>query len=105
MPTLRKNSSRTSSARRLRIRGLMVAVVLAVGGTVLYQATTGRYDDKFKLTVIANTIGEGLMPGADVKFHGMAIGSVEALQSIGYNKQKMTVLLDPRQAKVLTADT
>ena len=50
MPTLRKNTSRTSSARRLRIRGLMVAVVLAVGGTVLYQATTGRYDDKFKLT-------------------------------------------------------
>jgi hypothetical protein len=84
---------------------LIVAVVLAVGVTVLYQATTGKYDDKFKLTVIANTIGEGLMPGADVKFHGLAIGSVGELQSIGYNKQRMTVLLDPRQAKVLTTDT
>jgi ABC-type transporter Mla subunit MlaD len=83
----------------------MVATVLAILGTLLYQATSGKYDDSFKLTVIANTIGEGLAPGADVKFHGMAIGSVKQLQSIGYNKQKMTVLLDPRQAKVLTADT
>jgi len=105
MATFFKHGPRTASSRTLRIRGVMVAVVLAVGGTVLYQGTTGSYDDKFKLTVVANTLGEGLMPGADVKFHGMAIGSVEDLQSIGYNKQRMTVLLDPRQAKVLTADT
>lgn len=89
----------------LRIRGLVVAVVLALIGTVLYQTAQGTYDDTFKLTVIANTIGEGLAPGAEVKFHGLAIGSVKELESVGYNRQRMTVVLDPRQAGVLTTDT
>lgn len=93
------------SSKSLRIRGLIVAAVLAVVGAVLYQAATGNYDDTFKLTVVANAIGEGLAPGAEVKFHGLAIGSVKNLEATGYNKQTMTVLLDPRQAKVLTADT
>lgn len=89
----------------LRLRGLVVAVVLALIGTVLYQTAQGTYDDTFKLTVIANTIGEGLAPGAEVKFHGLAIGSVKELESVGYNRQRMTVVLDPRQARVLTTDT
>ena len=41
--------------------------------------------------VLANTIGEGLMPGAEVKFHGLAIGTVKTLESTGYNRQRMTV--------------
>jgi len=101
----RKKSSRVPSANALRLRGLIVAVVLALLGTFMYRVATGAYDDTFKLTVIANTIGEGLAPGAEVKFHGMAIGSVKNLESIGYNQQRMTVLLEPRQAKALAADT
>ncbi|KAA1251627.1 MCE family protein [Mycobacterium simiae] len=96
---------RAPSSHALRIRGLAVAVVLTIVGTALYQAARGSYDDTFKLTVIANTIGEGLAPGAEVKFHGLAIGSVKTLESTGYNKQQMTVLLDPRQARALTVDT
>ncbi|OBI86150.1 MlaD family protein [Mycobacterium asiaticum] len=94
-----------SSSRALRIRGLTVAAALVVAGGVLYETAHGTYDDTFKLTLVANTIGEGLAPGAEVKFHGLAIGSVKALESIGYNKQKMTVVLDPRQARALTTDT
>lgn len=105
MPTFLTRTARPPTAGSLRIRGLVVALVLAIGGTFLYQATTGKYADTFQLTMVANTIGEGLAPGAEVKFHGMAIGSVKQLETIGYNKQKMTVLLDARQAKVLTADT
>ncbi|WP_204081052.1 MlaD family protein [Mycobacterium riyadhense] len=96
---------RSSSSTALRIRGLIAAVVLAIVGVTLYQAATGKYDDTFKLTVVANTIGEGLAPGAEVKFHGLAIGSVKTLESTGYHRQTMTVLLDPGQAKVLTTDT
>ncbi|HWS92045.1 MAG TPA: MCE family protein, partial [Mycobacterium sp.] len=36
---------------------------------------------------------------------GLTIGSVKALQSAGYNKQKITVELEPRQARALAADT
>jgi ABC-type transporter Mla subunit MlaD len=105
MPTFHDQSGRAASTRALRIRGLIVAVVLAIVATVLYQLGTGRYEKTFRLTVLANTIGEGLMPGAEVKFHGLAIGTVKTLESAGYNRQRMTVELDPRQAKGLTADT
>jgi hypothetical protein len=101
----RNLTARPPTKRDLRIRGVIVAVLLAVVGTVLYQTADGTYDDTFKLTVVANSIGEGLAPGAEVKFHGLAIGSVKALESVGYNKQKMTVVLDPRQARALTTDT
>lgn len=96
---------RRPSSRALRIRGLIAAVVLAVAGTVLYQAGTGGYADTFKLTVMADKLGEGLTPGAEVKFRGLTIGSVETLQSAGFNKQKITLELEPRQAAALAADT
>lgn len=105
MPVYRDEGARGPSTRKLRIRGLAVAVVLAIGGTTFYHLATGTFEDTFKLTVVADTIGEGLAPGAEVKFHGLAIGSVKTLEAAGFNKQQMTVELDPRQAQALTADT
>jgi phospholipid/cholesterol/gamma-HCH transport system substrate-binding protein len=96
---------RAPSSRALRIRGLIAAVVLGIAGIGLYQLGAGKYDDTFKLTVVADVIGEGLTPGAEVKFRGLTIGSVKTLQSVGYNKQKITVELEPRQAKALATDT
>jgi hypothetical protein len=87
------------------MRGLIAAVVLAVAGALLYQLGTGGYADTFKLTVMADKLGEGLTPGAEVKFRGLTIGSVKTLQSAGFNKQKITLELEPRQAAALAADT
>lgn len=97
--------ARAPSSRSLRIRGLIAAVVLGIAGISLYQLGTGDYDDTFKLTMVADVIGEGLTPGAEVKFRGLTVGSVKTLQSVGYNKQKITVELEPRQARALAADT
>jgi hypothetical protein len=97
--------ARAPSSRSLRIRGLIAAVVLGIAGIALYQLGSGRYDDTFKLTVVADVIGEGLTPGAEVKFRGLTVGSVKTLQSVGYNKQKITLELEPRQAKALAVDT
>lgn len=105
MPRIPDQGGRTPSSRSLRIRGLIAAAVLGIAGVVLYQLGTGGYADTFKLTVVADAIGEGLTPGAEVKFRGLTIGSVKTLQSVGYNKQKITVELEPRQARVLAADT
>jgi hypothetical protein len=96
---------RAPSSRSLRIRGLIAAAVLGVAGVALYQLGSGGYDDTFTLTVVADVIGEGLTPGAEVKFRGLTIGSVKTLQTVGYNKQKITLELEPRQAKALAADT
>ncbi|OBI20815.1 mammalian cell entry protein [Mycobacterium sp. E2327] len=97
--------ARAPSSRSLRIRGLISAIALAIAGTALYQLGTGGYADTFTLTVVADSIGEGLTPGAEVKFRGLTIGSVKTLQSVGYNRQKITVELEPRQARALAADT
>lgn len=105
MPAYHDQSGRAAGPRTLRIRGLIVAVVVTVVALLLQQQATGHYDDTFKLTVVTDTIGEGLTPGAEVKFHGLAIGSVKTLEATGFNKQQMTVLLDPRQASTLTSDT
>lgn len=97
--------ARAPSPRSLRIRGLIAAAVLGIAGTVLYQLGTGGYTDTFRLTVVADQIGEGLTPGAEVKFRGLTIGSVKTLQSVGYNRQKITVELEPQQARALASDT
>lgn len=97
--------ARAPSSRKLRIRGVIVAVVLGIAGIGLYQLGTGGYTKTFNLTVVADTLGEGLTPGAEVKFRGLTIGSVGTLQTTGYNKQKMTLELEPDQAAALAADT
>jgi len=105
MPAYHDESVRASSPRALRIRGLIVVAVAAVVGLVLHQQATGAFDDTFRLTVVTDTIGEGLAPGAEVKFRGLAIGSVKTLEPAGFNKQRMTVVLDAAQAAALAADT
>ncbi len=105
MPAFPDQGARAPSSRSLRIRGLIAAVVLGIAGIALYQLGSGRYDDTFKLTVVADVIGEGLTPGAEVKFRGLTIGSVKTLQAVGYNKQKITLELEPRQVKALAIDT
>jgi hypothetical protein len=105
MPAFVNHEARAPSSRSLRIRGLIAAVALGISSIALYQLGTGGYDNTFKLTVVADVIGEGLTPGAEVKFRGLTIGSVKTLQSVGYDKQKITVELEPRQARALAADT
>jgi hypothetical protein len=105
MPGFADQGARAPSSRSLRLRGLIAAVALGIAAIALYSLGPGGYDDAFKLTVVADAIGEGLTPGAEVKFRGLTIGSVKTLQSVGYNKQKITVELEPRQARALAADT
>ncbi|MFD6195756.1 MlaD family protein [Mycobacteriaceae bacterium NPDC060252] len=98
-------SGRSAGPVALKIRGLALALVVAASGYSLYQSGIGSYGDPFELTLITNTIGEGMGPGGEVKYRGYNIGKVKSLQTTGYNKQRMTVLLDGRQAKALAADT
>lgn len=98
-------SGRSAGPVALKLRGVAVAAVVAASGYSLYQAGIGSYGEPFELTLITNTIGEGMGPGGEVKYRGYNIGQVKSLQTTGYNKQRMTVILDGRQAKALTSDT
>jgi ABC-type transporter Mla subunit MlaD len=105
MPAFNDQSGREATARSLRIRGVGVLAALAAAAIVLSQLAAGNYQPTFELTVLADSIGEGLTPGAEVKFHGLTIGSVKDLKATGYHQQRLTLLLEPGQAKALRADT
>ncbi|MUM19780.1 MCE family protein [Mycobacterium sp. CBMA271] len=105
MPIYKDESGRSAGPGALKIRGLALALVVAASGYGLYQSGIGSYGEPFQLTLVTRTIGEGMAPGAEVKFRGLNIGSVKTLQAIGYNQQSMTVILDARQARALTSDT
>ncbi|MEU9805196.1 MlaD family protein [Mycobacterium sp. NPDC050853] len=98
-------SGRSAGPSALKVRGLAVTLVVAACGYSLYQSGIGSYGEPFELTLITNTIGEGMGPGGEVKYRGYNIGKVKSLQTTGYNKQRMTVILDGRQAKALSSDT
>lgn len=88
----------------LRLRGVVIAVVIVITAIFVSSYARGDFADRFKLTVDASTLGEGLAPGAEVKFRGFAIGTVRKVETIGYGHQRIDVEIDRKQAAALTDD-
>ncbi len=95
-------SGRTAGRWSLRLRGLIVAIVLVVTVLVVGEYARGAFADRFTLTIDAATLGEGLSPGAEVKFRGHAIGTVRGVDTVGYGHQRIVAELDRGQAGHLT---
>lgn len=104
MAVFKDHSGRSAGKWALRARGLVVAIVLVVVLIVVSAYARGAFADKFSLTIDAATLGEGLAPGAEVKFRGYAIGTVHKVETVGYGQQRIELQLDRNQAKALTTD-
>ncbi|MGW4244927.1 MlaD family protein [Nocardia sp. NPDC004722] len=104
MAIFKDHSGRSAGAWMLRVRGLVIAVVLVVVTIAVSSYARGGFADRFEVTVDAATLGEGLAPGAEVKFRGYAIGTVEKVQTIGYGHQRISLRIERRQADALTDD-
>ncbi|MFD0364257.1 MlaD family protein [Nocardia sp. GCM10030253] len=104
MPVFRDHSGRAAGPWALRACGLFVAIVIVVAGLLISSYTQGKFADHFTVTIDAATLGEGLEPGAEVKFHGFAIGTVRRVETVGYGHQRLVLELDRAQAAVLTDD-
>ncbi|WP_280386931.1 MlaD family protein [Nocardia wallacei] len=96
------HSGRSAGPWMLRLRGVVIAALIAVVAVVVAGYAQGRFTDRFRLTIDAATLGEGLAPGAEVKFHGLAIGRVRHVETVGYGHQRIELDLDRGQARVLT---
>lgn len=88
----------------LRLRGLIVAAVILVVAVFTTQYAQGKFADTFALTIDAATLGEGLAPGAEVKFRGLGIGTVRKVETVDYGHQRIELSLDRTQAAALTDD-
>ncbi|MGB3772030.1 MAG: MlaD family protein [Rhodococcus sp. (in: high G+C Gram-positive bacteria)] len=97
-------SRRSAGPRSLRIRGLAVAVVLVLVAIFLAKYAKGDFSSKFDVTIDANSVGDGLAVGSDVKYRGLPVGRVDEIESIGFGAQRLHAHIDPATASVLTDD-
>ncbi|MEV6772367.1 MlaD family protein [Nocardia sp. NPDC051030] len=102
MSVFQDHSGRAAGKWALRARGLVIAVVIVTVAVFVSSYARGSFGDKFKVTVDAATLGEGLAPGAEVKFRGYAIGTVRTVETVGYGHQRIELEIDRRQAAGLT---
>ncbi|WP_327140160.1 MlaD family protein [Nocardia sp. NBC_01327] len=102
MSMFKDHSGRSAGPWMLRLRGLVIAIVLVTVTIVVSSYARGSFADRFDLTIDAATLGEGLAPGAEVKFRGYAIGTVREVNTEGYGHQRIEVQIDRKQAAALT---
>lgn len=95
-------SGRSAGRATLRFRGIVVALIVIVVAATLTAYARGKFDSTYDLTLDAASVGDGLTPGADVKFRGLSIGTVSAIDTIGFGRQQIALKLDPHQAGELT---
>lgn len=98
-------SGRSAGPATLRARGIAVVALIAVVAVLLTAYARGYFDSTFALTVDAATVGDGLTAGAEVKFRGLAIGSVEQVETLGFGRQRLELSIDTAQSTELTDTT
>lgn len=95
-------SGRTAGKWALRRRGVALAIVIVIGAVFINAYAQGRFADRFALTIDVAQIGEGLNPGAEVKFRGLAIGEVTGIETMGLDHQRLDIEIGREHAAALT---
>ncbi|NEW46151.1 MCE family protein [Nocardia cyriacigeorgica] len=95
-------SGRGPTARQLTLSGLAVmgTIVLLLG--LLALRYTGYFEAKVPVTVTLTSTGDGLPARADVKFRGMVVGAVSAVDVVAAGqRQEVAVDLNPVVAETI----
>ncbi|MGW4327042.1 MlaD family protein [Nocardia sp. NPDC004573] len=95
-------SGRGPSARQSTFAGLAVLTTIAVLLYLLALRYTGYFEDKVPVTVVLTGTGDGLPGRADVKFRGMVVGRVAAVDVVARGaRQEAHVDLRPEVASTI----
>ncbi|MBF6074031.1 MCE family protein [Nocardia beijingensis] len=95
-------SGRGPTAKQLTLAGLAVLTTVAVLLYLLALRYTGYFEDKVPVTVVLTSTGDGLPGRADVKFRGMVVGRVAAVDVVGRGaSQRARVDLKPGVAETI----
>ncbi|WP_040807911.1 MlaD family protein [Nocardia concava] len=87
------------TARRTGLLALVAAVAMAAAWTGVQSA---RVDDRMRVTLRTEQIGDGIVTGARVRLDGVNIGEVTGIDSAGDGQQRITLRLDKSQLSGLT---
>ncbi|WP_280182524.1 MlaD family protein [Nocardia cyriacigeorgica] len=95
-------SGRGPTARQLTLSGLAVLATMVLLLGLLALRYTGYFEAKVPVTVMLTSTGDGLPARADVKFRGMVVGAVSAVDVVAAGqRQEVFVDLKPAVAETI----
>ncbi|VFA99833.1 MCE family protein [Nocardia cyriacigeorgica] len=95
-------SGRGPTARQLTLSGLAVLATMVLLLSLLALRYTGYFEAKVPVTVTLTSTGDGLPARADVKFRGMVVGAVSAVDVVAAGqRQEVFVDLKPAVAETI----
>ncbi|WP_433682567.1 MCE family protein [Nocardia sp. CA-119907] len=98
-------SGRGPTARQLTLAGIAVTTATALLLYLLGLRYTGYFEDKVSVVAVLTSTGDGLPTHADVKFRGMVVGSVAAVEVVAKGQRQDADLdLKPGVAELVPAD-
>lgn len=98
-------SGRGATARQLTVAGLAVLLVFAALLYLLALRYTGEFTDKVPVGAVLTSTGDGLPARADVKFRGMVVGTVDAVEMVAKGeRQRADIALKPGIAETIPAN-
>ncbi|NKY37844.1 MCE family protein [Nocardia speluncae] len=96
------HSGRGPRPWHMTVAGLVMLTVLAVLLGLLGLRYTGRFEDSVLVRAVLTSTGDGLPERADVKFRGMVVGAVSAVDVVAAGKrQQVAIDLDSRIAPTI----
>ncbi|MBF6169923.1 MlaD family protein [Nocardia blacklockiae] len=96
---------RGATARQLGLAGAAMLLAFAALLYLLMLRYTGHFTEKVPVTAMLTSTGGGLPAHADVKFRGMVVGTVDAVEVIAAGeRQRAEIALKPRVAGTIPAN-
>ncbi|MEV0359961.1 MCE family protein [Nocardia sp. NPDC050697] len=98
-------SGRGPTAAKLSIAGLAMTLAVLLVLALLALRYEGYFEKKVPVTAMLTSTGDGLPARADVKFRGMVVGTVDAVQVVARGQsQQAQIHLKPEIAGTIPAD-
>lgn len=98
-------SGRGPTAAKLTIAGLAMTLATLLVLGLLALRYEGYFEQKVPVTALLTSTGDGLPARADVKFRGMVVGTVDAVQVVARGEsQRAEIHLKPEIAGTIPAD-
>ncbi len=89
-------------AKRAKLVGVVAAGVVAVALLAWYLVPAGGDDDRMAVTVLTEHVGDGVQSGTAVRFDGVNVGTVDAVESASPGRQRIQLVLRRSQLFGLT---
>ncbi|UGT63607.1 MlaD family protein [Nocardia asteroides] len=98
-------SGRGPTAAKLSLAGLVLVLITLLVLGLLALRYEGYFEKKVPVTALLTSTGDGLPARADVKFRGMVVGTVDAVEVVARGQsQRAEIHLKPGIAGTIPAD-